>query len=77
MDTTHTSTWKPQSQDHSGSSDELVGLRKHIGTHAKRLSYLGFFLVLTVGAYSDYVVLFSSPAAVGLDGYYYVLRSPD
>ena len=74
MDTTRTSTWKAESEEHSGSSDEVVGLRKLLRAHAKRLGYVAFFLVLTIGAYRDYVVLFSSPTAVGLDGYYYVLQ---
>lgn len=52
----------------------MVSLRKLPGVQAKYFKYLAFLLVLAVGAYSDYLVLFSSPAAVGLDGYYYVLQ---
>jgi hypothetical protein len=52
----------------------MVSLRKLLGAQAKRFKYLAFLLVLTVGAYRDYLVLFSSSAAVGLDGYYYVLQ---
>jgi len=52
----------------------MVSLRQVLGVQAKRFKYVAFLLVLTVGAYGDYLVLFSSPAAVGLDGYYYVLQ---
>lgn len=49
-------------------------IRGGVGRHAERLKYVAFFLVLFAGAYNDSLTLFSSPAAVGLDGYYYVLQ---
>jgi len=53
---------------------KMTKLKKLLGAHAKLFKYLAFVLVLAVGAYGDYLVLFSSPSAVGLDGYYYVLQ---